>query len=165
VKNISKIIDSINESIGKIFSWLAYVLLFVVLFEVFSSKIFDRPRIWSFELSYILYAVMFLMGFGYTLKNNGHVRIDIFYDRFSKKTQGILDVITFFLFFVPFVGLAVRYSWVFMMQSWQILEHSQSAWAPPIYLFKTFMPIAFFLLFLQGVSELIKAIYKIKGEK
>lgn len=164
MKKIIKFIDALNEFIGRITSYIVYILLFVVVYEVVKRKIFNAPTMWAFELSYMLYAVMFLIGFGYTLKHQMHIGIDVIYTRFSKKTQGILDLITFFLFFIPFTIIAMKSTWEFMYQSWQGMEHSQSPWAPPIYPFKTFMPIAFFLLFLQGISQAIKSYYKIKGE-
>ncbi len=163
---LAKFIDALNEIIGKITSILAYILLFVVVFEVVRRKVFDNPTMWGFEFSYMLYAVMFLMGFGYTLKHKMHIGIDIIYSNLSKKAQGILDIVTFVIFFLPFTIVAIKSTFVFAMQSWQGLEHSQSPWAPPIYPFKTFMPVAFFLLFLQGVSEVIKSYYhKIKGKE
>ncbi|GAB6888250.1 TRAP transporter small permease subunit [Desulfothermus okinawensis JCM 13304] len=165
MKKIAKAIDWLNEIIGKITSYIVYVLLFVVVYEVVRRKVFNSPTMWGFEFSYMLYAVMFLMGFGYTLKHKMHIGIDVFYSRFSTRVQGILDLITFFIFFIPFTLIAIKSSWIFMLQSWQGMEHSQSPWAPPIYPFKTFMPIAFFLLFLQGISEAIKSYYKIKGEE
>ncbi|MGA1847467.1 TRAP transporter small permease subunit [Deferribacter abyssi] len=165
MRKIVKFIDGINEVIGKITSILVFVLLFVVVFEVVRRKVFNSPTMWAFELSYMLYAVMFLMGFGYTLKHKMHIGIDVIYSRLSKKTQGILELITFVIFFLPFTLVAIKSTWTFMIQSWQGLEHSQSPWAPPVYPFKTFMPIAFFLLLLQGISEAIKSFYKIKGEE
>ncbi len=165
MKKIARAIDCLNEIIGKITSYIVYVLLFVVVYEVIRRKVFNSPTMWGFELSYMLYAVMFLMGLGYTLKHNMHIGIDVFYSKLNPRLQGILDLITFFIFFLPFTLIAIKSSWIFMLQSWQIMEHSQSPWAPAIYPFKTFMPIAFFLLFLQGLSNAIKSYYKIKGEE
>lgn len=165
MRKIIKMIDGINEVIGKITSILGYVLLFVVVYGVTARKIFGKPMIWNFELSYMLYAVMFLMGFGYTLKHKMHIGIDVITSRLNRKTQGILELITFVIFFLPFTLIAIKSTWTFALESWKGLEHSQSAWGPPIYPFKTFMPIGFFLLLLQGISEVIKSFYKIKGEE
>ncbi|MDQ7032415.1 MAG: TRAP transporter small permease subunit [Desulfonauticus sp.] len=163
---IVKFIDRLNEIVGRITSILAFVLLFVVVFEVIMRKVFDSPTMWGFEFSYMVYAVMFLLGFGYTLKHKMHIGIDVLYSNLSPKTQGILDIITFIVFFLPFTLVAIKSSFIFALQSWQGLEHSQSPWGPPIYPFKAFMPIAFVLLFLQGISELIKSYYqKIKGRE
>ncbi len=99
MKKIAKAIDWLNEIIGKITSYIVYVLLFVVVYEVVRRKVFNSPTMWGFEFSYMLYAVMFLMGFGYTLKHKMHIGIDVFYSRFSTRVQGILDLITFFYIF------------------------------------------------------------------
>lgn len=161
-----KSIESISEISGKIVSYLVYVLLFVVVFEVISRKIFGSPTIWGFELSYMLYAVAFLLGFGYTLKHKMHIGIDIFYSKMSPRKQGFLDLFGYIVFFFPFIYVAITSSITFTSQSWQMLEHSQSPWAPPIYPFKAVMPVAFLILGVQGIAEFLKAIYKIKtGEK
>ncbi len=165
MKKIVKFIDKMNEVVGKFTSILGYFLLFVVVFEVIRRKVFNNPTIWGFELSYMLYAVMFLLGFGYTLKHKMHIGIDVIYNKLSKRTQGILDIVTFVIFFLPFTIIGIKSTLSFAYQSWQGLEHSQSPWGPPIYPFKTFMPIGFLLLFFQGISEVIKSYYKIKGKE
>lgn len=165
MKGIIKILDAITEYMGRVIGFLVYVLLFVVLYEVVSRKVFGKPTIWGFELSYILYAVMFMLGFAYTLKHKMHIGIDVFYSRFSLKTQGVLDIIGYLIFFFPFMYLAVTSTWGFASQSWQMHELSQSPWAPRLYPFKAIMPIAFIMLTLQGISHFIKSIYKVKGEE
>ncbi|TYB34002.1 MAG: TRAP transporter small permease subunit [Flexistipes sinusarabici] len=157
-----KLIDSISDFLGKIISYLVYVLLIVVVFEVISRKVFGSPTVWGFEFSFMLYAVMFMLGFGFTLKHKMHIGIDIFYSNMSPRKQGFLDLFTYIVFFFPFIYFAVVSSVTFTSQSWQMLEHSQSPWAPPIYPFKTVMPVAFLLLGFQGIAEFLKAIYKIK---
>ena len=162
---IIEIIDTINEWAGKLASILGYVLFLVVIAGVTMRKVFDSPLIWNFELSYMLYAVMFLLGLGYTLKHKMHVTIDVFYVKSNPRVQMILDIIGVVIFLIPFTFVALKSTLIFSIQSWQGLEHSQSTWGPPIYPFKSFMPIAFFLLFLQAVSELTKSIRnKIKKE-
>lgn len=160
-----KMVDSITEYMGRVIGFVVYVLLFVVLYEVVSRKIFSKPTIWGFELSYMLYAIMFMMGFAYTLKHKMHIGIDVFYGKFSLKTQGIFDIIGYLVFFFPFMYLAITSTWGFASQSWQMHELSQSPWAPRLYPFKAIMPIAFIMLALQGVSQFFKAIYKVKGEE
>ena len=156
---IVEIIDTVNEWAGRVSSVLGYVLFIVVVVGVIARKVFNEPFIWNFEASYMLYAVMFLLGFGYTLKHKMHVRIDVFYSMLGPKAQLLFDVIGFVLFFIPFAYVSLKSSTIFTIQSWQMMEHSQSTWAPPIYPFKTFMPIAFVLLALQVIAEIIKSIY------
>lgn len=166
MNTLVKWIDNINTVLGKIVSYIIYFLMIVVLYEVTSRKIFGKPTIWGFELSYMLYGFLFIMGYAYTLKEKGHVSIDIFYSKLSIRKQGILDIIGYLIFFFPFIFFGLKESYRFTIQSWEIFEYSQSTWAPPVYPYKTSLLIGFFLLFLQGISEFIKAIYKVKtGEK
>ncbi len=160
---IIKIVDLINEWAGRIASILGYALFIVVVLGVVARKVFNRPFIWNFEASYMLYAAMFLLGFGYTLRHKMHVTIDVIYAALGPKAQLFFDILGFILFLVPFAYVSLESSTIFTIQSWQILEHSQSTWAPPIYPFKTLMPIAFILLVLQAITEIIKSIY-IKGK-
>ncbi len=160
---IIKIVDLINEWAGRVASILGYALFVVVVLGVIARKVFNRPFIWNFEASYMLYAAMFLLGFGYTLRHKMHVTIDVIYAALGPKAQLFFDILGFILFLVPFAYVSLESSTIFTIQSWQILEHSQSTWAPPIYPFKTLMPIAFILLVLQAIAEIIKSIY-IKGK-
>jgi len=157
-----KWIDTFNTVIGKVLSFTVYLLLIIVLYEIVSRKIFGNPTIWGFELSYMLYGFLFMMGYAYALKSKSHVNIDIFYSRASPRKQGILDIIGYLVFFFPFIYFGLKASYQFTIQSWQIMEHSQSTWAPPVYPYKTTLLIGFFLLLLQGISEFLKAIYKVK---
>ncbi len=157
------VIDTINEWAGKASSVLGYILFIVVVLGVIARKVFNRPFIWNFEASYMLYAGMFLLGLGYTLKHKMHVTIDVIYSALGPKAQLFFDIIGFVLFLIPFAYVSLKSSTIFTLQSWQILEHSQSTWAPPIYPFKTLMPVAFVLLVLQAIVEIIKSVY-IKGK-
>ncbi len=158
-----KIIDAINEWVGKGASLIGYLLFVIVVLGVFFRKVLNRPFIWNFEASYMAYAAMFLLGFGYTLKHKMHVTIDVIYTSVGPKAQLVFDILGFVLFFIPFAYFSIKSSTIFALQSWQMLEHSQSTWAPPIYPFKTLMPVSFVLLALQAVSEIIKSIYS-KGK-
>ena len=165
MKKLVSFIDSFNEMVGRFVSYVVYALLIVVLYEVVSRKIFNKPTIWAFELSYMLYGTMFILGFAYTLKHNMHVGIDVISGRLSPKKQSVLEILSYLVFFFPFMYLAIKSSYSFFYQSWEMREISQSQWAPPIYPFKALIPIGFCLLCLQGVSQFIKAIYKLKGGK
>ena len=153
------VVDSINEFAGTIANLFSYMLFVVVVVGVIARKVFNHPFIWNFEASYMLYAAMFLFGLGYTLKHKMHVTVDVFYTMAGPKTRFILDLIGFLLFLVPFGYVSLKSTFIFAQQSWQILEHSQSTWAPPIYPFKSLMPLAFLLLVLQAVVEIIRSYY------
>jgi TRAP-type mannitol/chloroaromatic compound transport system permease small subunit len=105
-----------------------------------------------------------MLGMAYTLLLDRHVRIDVIVMQLSEKIQLWLRIITFVIIFIPFVGALTYAAIVFAAESWSILELSSTAWKPPIYPFKTIMPIAMLLLLAQGVANFIRDIYKLKGE-
>lgn len=165
MKGFIKFVETIQEYIGKGIGLLHYALIFVVLYEVISRKVFSNPTVWGFDLSYMLYAVMFLVGFGYTLKHGSHVRIDIIYAYLSPKKRAILDLIGYTIFFLPFMLICLKVSWDFGIQSFEMREQSMSVWQIPIYPFKIFMFIGFFLLFIQGIAEILKSINVLREGK
>ena len=136
-------------------------------YEVFMRYLLNAPTKWAFDISYMLGGTFFLVGASYTLWMKGHVRIDIFYSRFSPRNQALIDVIFALIFFFPlWVGLFCKLiPYVYM--SWQLGERSlESYWRPPIYPFKTVIPIGVFLLLLQGIAEFIRSLFMlIKGKR
>lgn len=164
MKALTEKLDTINEYAGRATSVVIYALLFVVVFEVISRKVFNAPTVWGFDLSTMLYSAMFLLGGGYTLKYKGHVAIDVLTVRLSKKNSAIITILSYIVFFFPFMAVLIYVSGAFALQSWGDLERSQSPWNQPLYHFKTLMPIGFGLLFIQGVSEFIKTIINMKED-
>ncbi len=165
MKGIINTIESFQEIIGKIVGLINYALIFVVLYEVTSRKIFGNPTVWGFDLSYMLYGTMFMLGFGYTLKHGSHVRIDIIYAYLKPKNKAILDLIGFTIFFLPFMLVCLKVSFDFGMQSLEMREQSMSVWQIPIYPFKIMMFLGFLLLFIQGIIEITKSILLLKEGK
>lgn len=158
MKAIADFFDSFSEYSGRAISLIIFALLFVVLYEVVARKFFNAPTVWAFDLSYMLYAAMFLLGGAFTLLHRQHVSIDIITSMFSKRTQAIINVVCYLVFFFPFVLAFIYVTGNFALQAWDIRETSQSPWGQPLYHFKTLMPVGFFLLLLQGVSEFVKNI-------
>ncbi len=166
VKIITKIIDSINEWIGKVVSYSSIILMLVVAYEVISRKFFNKPTLWAFETITMVYGFFFMMVLGYGLLKNAHVSVDVVTTMLSKKTQHILSIITYIVLFFPFVIKMIPPSLAFAINSWGMKEQSWSAWAPPVYPIKTVIVIAFTLLLLQGISQFLKSVtYLIEGEK
>ena len=164
MKKIARMIDSFNEVTGRYLALLILPLIFVVMYEVFARKIFHSPTSWGFELTIYIYGAHFMLGMAYTMLHDRHVRIDVIAMQLPKKVQLWLRIITFIIIFIPFVGALTYAVIVYAAESWKILEHSSTAWKPPIYPVKTIMPVALILLLFQGISNFIKDIYKLKGE-
>jgi TRAP-type mannitol/chloroaromatic compound transport system permease small subunit len=156
MRKLSQAIDRLNTLIGIACSYSVLLVAGVVLLEVCSRRILGAPTVWSFELFVMLYGFHFMMTVPYGLLVRCHVNVDILYDRFSPRTKAILDLVTFALFFFPFTCGLLWASIPFALQSWAELETSWSVWSPPVYPIKTVIPVAFFLMILQGVSECIK---------
>ena len=159
MKRFLLLIDTINTWIGKAFSWLIVSLTFTVAYSVIARYVFRTPVDWSVDWGYIFYGVFFMMGGAYTLARNGHVRGDMIYHSLSVKKQATLDLILYLLFFLPGVLALVWSGFGYAADSWSIMEKSSATTAStPIYLFKSFIPLAGILLLLQGIAEVIRCI-------
>ncbi len=163
MKKIVRAIDAFNETTGRYFALLILPLIFVVMYEVIARKIFHSPTSWGFELTIYIYGAHFMLGMAYTMLKDRHVRIDVIAMQLPKRVQLWLRIITFVIIFIPFVGALTYAAIVFAAESWATLEHSSTAWRPPIYPVKTIMPVALILLLFQGISNFIKDIYRLKG--
>jgi TRAP-type mannitol/chloroaromatic compound transport system permease small subunit len=163
---IIKIIDPIAIWSGKLIGWLIIPLVFGLTYEVISRYVFHAPTVWAFDLSYMLYASLSMLGAGYTLYKNGHIRTDIFYDRWSPKTQGWVNIISYLFLFFPGMFFFFLAGLDSAIHSWSILETSDaSPWRPPLYPFKTVIPVSALLILIQGISEFLKSIHAVmRGE-
>jgi TRAP-type mannitol/chloroaromatic compound transport system permease small subunit len=161
-----KLIDSASEVTGRIISWLVIVLTLVLGYEIAARYLFGAPTKWAFDLSYMIGGTFFLMGEAYTLKHRQHVRIDIFYSRFSPRIRAGIDVVFFLLLFFPLWGGILYALFPYVAFSWEMGEKSmQGYWQPVLYPFKTVMPIGVGLLLLQGIAEFWRSLaILIKGD-
>ena len=152
-------IDRISTFVGQAFSWLIVSLTLMISWEVFSRYVLDHPHAWAFDAMIMQYGTLFMMAGAYTLAKNGHVRGDVLYSFFMPRTQATLDLILYVLFFIPGVVALTYAGYYYAAESWAILERSNiTAEGPPIYPFKTVMPLAGAILLLQGVIEIIRCI-------
>ena len=152
-------IDKISTFIGQSFSWLIVALTLMISWEVFSRYALDRPHAWAFDAMIILYGTLFMMAGAYTLAKAGHVRGDVLYGFFEPRTQATIDLILYILFFMPGVFAMTYAGYYFAAESWAIREHSNiTANGPPLYHFKTVLPLAGGILFLQGLVEIIRCV-------
>jgi len=167
IQAVIKGIDAVSEITGKVMIWLVVVLTGVIGYEIFSRYFFNAPTMWAFDLSYMIGGTFFLMGEAWTLKKQQHVRIDIFYNRFSPRGRAIIDTFFYLLFFFPLWAGLLWALIPYVQFSWELGERSmQGYWQPIIYPFKTVMPIGVFLLLLQGGAEFLKsAIIAFGGEE
>ena len=152
-------IDKVSTWIGQFFSWLIVALTFMISWEVFSRYVLDSPHAWAFDVMSMMYGSLFMMAGAYTLSKNGHVRGDVLYGFFPPRLQAGLDLALYILFFVPGVFALAYAGYGYAADSWAINEHSNiTANGPPVYPFKTIIPIAGAILFLQGLVEIVRCI-------
>ena len=152
-------VDRISTAVGKSAAWLLIVLMLLVCGDVVGRYVFNRPSQWGFELSTMLYGALFMLCGAYALAQNAHVRGDFLYGSMKPRTQAALDLTLYILFFVPGIA-ALFYSGIdFAAYSFQIREHSSiTADGPPLYHFKAIIPIAGFLVLLQGLAEIVRCV-------
>ena len=150
-------VDKFSTFVGQAFSWLIVSLTLLISWEVFSRYVMEHPHAWAFDVMIMMYGTLFMMAGAYTLSKNGHVRGDVLYGFFPPRLQAALDLILYVLFFIPGVVALVWAGYRYAGESWAINEHSNiTADGPPIYPFKTIIPIAGAVLLLQGVVEIIR---------
>ena len=152
-------VDRLNSFIGKAAGWLILVLTLAISYEVFSRYALRAPTEWAFDVSYILYGALFLLGGPYALARNGHVRGDFLYRAWPPRRQAAMDLALYVLFFFPGI-LALAYAgYNFAAMSWMMGEHSSnSPNGPPLYHFKSLIPLVGGLMILQGLVEVARCV-------
>jgi len=159
MKKVLRAIDEVSYWSGKTFAWLIVAATLVISVEVFKRYILNRPTAWIFDLNNMLYGTLFMMTGAYTLAQSGHVRADFVYGRLSPRTQAALDLALYLLFFIPGILALIYAGYGYAADSWRIGEHSTvTAEGPPIYHFKTVIPIAGALVMLQGLAEIARCV-------
>lgn len=148
--------------VGKAAAWLIVPLIGALVYEVVARYGFNNPTMWAYDITYMLYGTLFMLGAAYTLGRDGHVRADFLFNILSPRTQGLIDgAFTLFLFFPAMLFFTIAtfdYAAVSWMRGERIIT---SPWMPVIYPLKTVMPVTGALLLVQGVSELLKSFYSV----
>jgi TRAP-type mannitol/chloroaromatic compound transport system permease small subunit len=161
--SFSRFIDAVNEKIGLAISWALLLAVLICSGNALVRYIFNTSSNSWLEIQWYLFGAIFLLASAYTLKRNEHVRIDVVVGRFSKRTQVWIDVFGFTFFLLPATLLILYFSIPFAFESIRNQEVSSNAGGLIIWPAKTLIPIGFFLLTLQGISELIKRIGFLMG--
>jgi TRAP-type mannitol/chloroaromatic compound transport system permease small subunit len=163
LKRILSFIDSISEWVGKTFSYLVLVLAVIVGYEIVMRYGFNRPTIWVNELSGMLFGTFIILGGAFTARYNGHVGMDIVYGMLSVKKRAILDVISFFILFVPLLGVLVWKGGASAWKSVVTLEHDSSQWGPPLYPIRVMLPVGALLFLLQASAKMVRDLVVLFG--
>ena len=152
-------VDRLSEWSGKTFAWLIVILSIVVGAEVFKRYILNAPTAWIYDAENMIYGTLFMMCGAYALAQNAHVRGDFLYGSMKPRTQAAFDLVLYFLFFIPGILALIYAGYHYAGLSWRIDEHSNvTANGPPVYHFKTIIPIAGALVMIQGAAEIVRCI-------
>jgi TRAP-type mannitol/chloroaromatic compound transport system permease small subunit len=155
-----RIIDGFTDTTGVCIAWLNVPLVFVVAWEVIARYFFHAPTSWSFDVTYMLYGTIFMLGAAYALHKGAHIRTDFFYEKWSVKTRGMVDSISYVVFFFPSIVMLFAASANEAWYAYTIHETSeQTPWRPILWPYKSVVPATCVLLLVQGVSETIKSVY------
>ncbi|MBU0972178.1 MAG: TRAP transporter small permease subunit [Proteobacteria bacterium] len=171
LENFVNFVDRLSDKIGHFVGWMTTLMVLVVFYDTVMRYAFNQGNVALQELEWHLFAFVFLIGAAYTLKCEGHVRVDILYVSLSKKTRAWIDFLGVFVFLIPFSVMVILSTKGFIMNSWAVREVSPDPGGlPAYYIIKSMIPLGFSLLIVQGLSEAAKNFmvlmgYKRKGDK
>lgn len=153
-------LDGISEWSGRAVAWLIVPMVLSLVYEVMARYVFSAPTVWAYDATYMLYGTFFMLGAAFTLKRKGHIRTDFFYANWSPRWQGAVDAALYLFCYFPALAIFLWVALDYAATSWSRGERIvTSPWMPPVYPFKTVLPVTAALLLLQGVSELLKSLY------
>jgi len=161
---VSAVIDALNGRIGRLVSWLILVAVLISTGNAIIRKVFDVSSNAWLEMQWQLFGAVFMLAAAWTFLDNEHIRIDIVNSRFPKRVRDWIDLLGHLVFFMPFVLLMLYDGIPFFQQSYRINEQSLNAGGLAQWPAKLLIPLGFFFLLLQGVSEIIKRIAVMRGE-
>ena len=164
LKTYITVVNAINEKIGVVISWLTSILVLLVCFNVFRRYVFQQSSIALSELEWHIFAVIFMLGAAYTLKDDRHVRVDVFYAKFSRRGKAWVNLFGVLLFLIPFCLIVIKGGIPYVDVSWNLNEKSSDPGGLPArYLIKSVIVAGFGLLLLQGTSLACQSILDILG--
>jgi len=159
LKRIIRPLEAISKYTGWGISLLAIPMIAALIYEVIARYFFNRPTIWSYEITYMIYGTHFLIGSAFTLLIKGHIRIDVFYSLLPIRGRALIDTLGYAIIFFPVMIVLIISALDVAQEAYQTAEVSQfTPWQPLLWPFKTAMLVGFVLLGLQGLSELLKSL-------
>ena len=162
----ARYINLFVKKIGELVSWLIYLLIFIIAIDLSMRYFFSNSLIWAYDSAYMIYGFAVMMGGAYTGVCGMHIRVDVFYDKFSDRKKAIVNLIYLFVFYFPLIIVLIWGGVLQFVESWQFSEISiSSPWHHPISPYKAVVPIAFFLLLLNGITELIENLELIRYKR
>lgn len=160
MRKVVRVIDAISGYTGGFLKWLTYALILVVAYDVFMRYIVNAPPMWAYDVSVMLGGTIYVMGWAYTQRYRGHVRVDVIYTHLSLRGKAIVDAAGSFFLFFPLMAVLIYEAFHWMWRAWAIHERfMETYWFPPVAPFRTVVLIGFSLLFLQWFAQFIRDLY------
>ena len=163
MEKISNFFSQINEWVGRATAWLTGLLMMLVCYNVAARYLFNNSKAWRTELEWHLFALIFLLGAGYALKHDKHVRVDLFYANFSEKGKALVNFLGTLIFLIPWCAIIIYASSKYAHNSWLINEGSPDNGLPARYLIKSAITLGMGLLLLQAIALLINSLSTLLG--
>jgi TRAP-type mannitol/chloroaromatic compound transport system permease small subunit len=159
VQKLILAIDQLSKTVGHAFAWCIIILTFGTCYEVFVRYMLDDPTSWAFDLSYLMYGATFYMAGAYTLSRGGHVRADMFYRKWQPRTQAVVELVLYVIFFFPGILALVVAGSAYGMESLRLREVSVNSPAGvPIWPLKMMIPFGAGLIAIQGFAEVLRCV-------
>jgi TRAP-type mannitol/chloroaromatic compound transport system permease small subunit len=160
---IIRVIDGFTNVTGNVISLSMAILVAMMCYEVFARYLFNAPTVWVYESSYMVNGSAFMLGCAYALLKGAHVRTDIFWEQYSERRKGIVDLISYLVLFFPSMITLIVIGLDAVSHSYSIAERSQeSVWRIIMWPFRATIPLAALLFIIQGISEALKCLYQIR---
>lgn len=157
MKSIVQTIDSISEYTGKTARWACVILVMVMVYEVVARYVFNAPTIWAYETAMMLGVTIAILGWPYTHRHHGHVRVDVIYTHLPPRGKAIIDVVCYLFLFFPLLFLLIYAAGVRAVFAWSLGEVlTEGYWYPPASPIRTLVVIGLFLFALQGAAHFIR---------
>jgi len=153
----NRAISRLNGFAGEFVAYWSVIAVFVYYYEVIARYVFNSPTNWAHEAMFLMFGMQYLIAGGFCLRENAHVRVDVIYSHFSKRTQAIMDIVTSIFFLIFVIALLVT-GWIFFNDAMQSMEVSNSEWHIQYWPIKFALPLGAALLLVQGIANLVKDI-------
>jgi TRAP-type mannitol/chloroaromatic compound transport system permease small subunit len=160
-----RVVERVTGSFGVLAAWLVAPLVGATVFEVFSRYVLDDPTLWAYEIGYMATGTNFMLGIAFTLRERGHIRIDVLFSRFGERTKAVVDLFGYVFLLLPVSFWLCWALWGYAYDAYLINETTgESAWNPIVWPFRMTFFAGFALLSLQGVVETIRVVYLLRGK-
>lgn len=165
MRKLLALIDGTSIWIGKATSILSLVVAFIIFYEIFMREVLVKPTVWVAEATVFGCGLLYLLGGAWTLKQDGHVRVDMLYHGLSRRGKAVIDCVTYFAFLL-YIVVMIWAAWQYMEQSIAVRETTMSPWDPAIWPLKIALVVALVLVLLQQTAKFVRDLYFIlKGEE